>query len=114
MEQTVIGIILISVIFIIIGLVIRSNRKRKLERESLPDDEPIQDKIEPVDANGNKLYLSIADKKAWKTLSNPQRQQIILRQQKLIKQGVLVKVMEGEKVIGLVTRIEAIRTGLIK
>lgn len=104
----------LSILGAIIMLSYVSRKKQKSITENLPDVDPVQDQVVPMQFGGHTMYLSPADLVTWKTLTNAQRKQGLTDQVNSIRKGILVKVKnETGEVIGLITNGEAKMRGLI-
>lgn len=108
------AIVVILVLFSIIIIFIKVRSRQLKDRNTLVDDIPEQGEVLAHNFNGQMVYLSESDLQAWKNLNNAQRQSAQLQQRNLLKSGQLVKVVDGEKIMGLISRAEAIEKGIIK
>ncbi len=120
LTETITSIVLACLLFFLIGmpiiLIIVENVKKKKEFEALPDDpdEKIPDEVFEEKIGNRSIYLSAHEQAAYKSLSFKQKRSLLHRQTAMINQGKLF-VVDHHKNGGkaLITRLEALRTGVI-
>ncbi len=116
----VIALIILSFfLFLIIGMpiigIIKERIKKKKQFNALPDDpeEQIPDEVFEIKIGRKAIYLSSHEQKAYDSLSFKQKRSLMAKQTAMINQGKLFVVNHPNGGKGLITRLEAIRTGLI-
>lgn len=106
---------LIPLIFIIpIAVVLWQYWNMKKNQKLLPDTDPVQDLVVPDIQNKHNVFIAPAEAEIWNSLPRKEKRKAIRQQEKMIESGKLVRVIENGKVMGIITRQEALRKGLIK
>lgn len=117
MHETIALIVLPILMGILFGLpiigIIKEKKRQKKQYEELCDDEPEMDEIYEVALGKDTIYLSKYEEKAFWSLSIKQRRALVNKQRALIKKGDLIIVDHPDVGNRMITRLEAIRKGLI-
>ena len=118
MHETIALIVLPILMGILFGLpiigIIKEKKRQKKQYEELCDDEPEMDEIYEVTLGKDTIYLSKYEEDAFWSLSIKQRRALVNKQRALIKKGDLITINHPDGGNRMITRLEAIRTGLIK
>jgi predicted transcriptional regulator len=109
--QSLIIILLILFPISILGFL---RYKQLKKRETLSDDDKVQDEVEEFVYNGRKIYLSESEKPAWNGLPRIQKRAIYHKQLKMLQKKDAFIVTDNNGKTGMITRAEAIRSGYLK
>jgi hypothetical protein len=118
MHETIALIVLPILMGLLFGLpiigIIKEKKRQKKQYDELCDDEPEMDEIYEVALGKDTIYLSKHEEDAFWSLSIKQRRALVNKQRALIKKGDLIIVDHPDGGNRMITRLEAIRNGLIK
>tara|TARA_R110000803_G_scaffold79991_1_gene145706 strand:- start:18 stop:386 length:369 start_codon:yes stop_codon:yes gene_type:complete len=95
-------------------IIVKERVKKKKQFEELPDDdEEIPDEIFEEQVGTHSIFLSAHEQDAYKSLSFKQKKALKHKQIAMVNKGELIVVDHPNGGKGLITRLEAIKTGLI-
>ena len=94
-------------------IIVKERVKKKKQFEELPDDGDVPDEIFEEQVGTHSIFLSAHEQDAYKSLSFKQKKALKHKQIAMINKGELFVVDHPNGGKGLITRLEAIKTGLI-
>jgi len=94
-------------------IIVKERVNKKKQFEELPDDGDVPDEIFEEQVGKHSIFLSAHEQDAYKSLSFKQKKALKHKQIAMINKGELFVVDHPNGGKGLITRLEAIKTGLI-